>query len=98
MARLLCEAGADKDYTNEDGQTALMEASSYGLQDVARLLCEAGADKDKADHSGDTALWWASMNGHGDVARLLCEAGADMDHRCMVDWKGFVDWSQCLEP
>jgi ankyrin repeat protein len=98
VARLLCEAGADKDYTNEDGQTALMEASSYGLQDVARLLCEAGADKDKADHSGDTALWWASMNGHGDVARLLCEAGADMDHRCMVDWKGFVDWSQCLEP
>ena len=52
MARLLCEAGADKDKASQDGASALISASINGHLDVARLLCEAGADKDKADEDG----------------------------------------------
>ena len=48
VARLLCEAGADKDKARQDGATALILASRNGHLEVARLLCEAGADKDKA--------------------------------------------------
>ena len=56
VARLLCEAGADKDKADADGDTALILASANGHLEVARLLCEAGADKDKANQDGVTAL------------------------------------------
>ena len=85
VARLLCEAGADKDKADMEGATALMRASRYGHLEVARLLCEAGANKDKANNRyGATALMGASGNGHLEVARLLCEAGADKDKTSMV--------------
>ena len=79
VARLLWDAGADKDKARQDGATALILASYYGRLEVARLLCEAGADKDKATQDGDTALILASENGHLEVARLLWDAGADKD-------------------
>ena len=77
VARLLCEAGADKDKASEDGDTALMFASFKGHLEVARLLCEAGADKDKANEDGDTALMQApcviDFGGHLEVVRMLSE-------------------------
>ena len=76
VARLLCEAGADKDKAEQGGASAFMAASEDGHLEVARLLCEAGADKDKARQDGATALILASEHGHLEVARLLCEAGA----------------------
>ena len=47
VARLLCEAGADKDNASQDGATALIFASHNGHLEVARLLCEAGADQER---------------------------------------------------
>ena len=79
VARLLCEAGADKDKARQGGATALIWASIIGHLELARLLCEAGADKDKARQDGVTALVAASEGGHLEVARLLCEAVADED-------------------
>ena len=79
VARLLCEAGADKDKAQQDGWAPLILASENGHLEVARLLCEAGADRDKARQDGATALILASSNGHLEVARVLCEAGADKD-------------------
>ena len=79
VARLLCEAGADKDKATQTGATALTRASENGHLEVARVLCEAGADKDKATQDGATPLILASHNGHLEVARVLCEAGADKD-------------------
>ena len=55
VVRLLCEAGADKDKANQDGDTALMIASADGRLEVARLLREAGADKDIAVETGARA-------------------------------------------
>ena len=69
VARLLCEAEADKDKANHSGSTALIIASDNGHLEVARLLCEAGADKDKADQDGDTALILVSDNRHRCCAR-----------------------------
>ena len=60
IARLLCEAGANKDNASDDGTTALMWASPEGHPNVARLLCRTGADKDKANEEGATALMQAS--------------------------------------
>ena len=50
---MLCEAGAEKDWADQDGDTALMLASANGRLEVVQLLCEAGADKDKADKDKD---------------------------------------------
>ena len=79
VARLLCEAGTDKDMATQDGGTALMAASANGHLEVARVLCEAGSDKDKAKQDGAMPLIFASANGHLEVSRVLCEAGADKD-------------------
>ena len=79
VVRLLCDAGAETDAANADGNTALKLASLLGHLEVARLLCEAGADKDKADAYGSTALMCASNTLHLEVVRLLCGAGADAD-------------------
>ena len=44
VARLLVQAGADKDCADLSGRTALMFASENGHWEVARFLVEAGAD------------------------------------------------------
>ena len=73
VARVLVEAGADKDLANNTGLTALMQAARQGHVEVARLLLEAGAKKDLADSRGDTALLLSlsSSKLHVQVARLL---------------------------
>ena len=72
--RLLLEAGADKDFANNNGDTALMIASRDGHLEAVRLLLEAGANEDIADTDGDTALMIASLHGYLEVVRLLLEA------------------------
>ena len=55
VARLLLEAGAEKDATDSDGCTALMGAADEGHPSV-RLLLEAGANTELLDIRGKTAL------------------------------------------
>ena len=45
IVRSLLEAGADKDLTDHEGNTALMLASLAGHFKIARLLLEFGVDK-----------------------------------------------------
>ena len=52
MARLLVEAGADKDLPGQFGYTALMLAAETGHEEMARLLLEAGADIDLREKFG----------------------------------------------
>ena len=52
MARLLVEAGADKDLPGQFGYTALMLAAETGHEEMARLLLEAGADIDSREKFG----------------------------------------------
>eukprot|EP00439_Symbiodinium_sp_Y106_P036611 s763_g4.t1 len=83
IARLLLEAGADKDKQDREGHTALMLAAESGHAEIVRLLLEAGAHKDlsEEDPDGDalTALVLAARNGHVEIARLLLEAGDNED-------------------
>ena len=46
VARMLLQAGVDKDTTDELGMTALGCASSSSHVEIVRLLLDAGADKD----------------------------------------------------
>lgn len=75
----LLEAGADKDATTQEGETALHSAARNGHFKVVQALLEAGVDKDAAVDHGRRALHLAACNGHLEVVRLLLETGADKD-------------------
>jgi ankyrin repeat protein len=79
VARLLVEAGADKDKVSTDGSTPLYVACEQGHIEVVQLLVEAGSDTEKALADGCTPLYVACECGHTKVAQLLVEAGADKE-------------------
>lgn len=89
-ARLLLQAGADKNYyrnprrmlgIDADRTTSLMMAATEGHTEILRLLLDAGAKKDLKDFRGRTALHMAVFEGHTETVRLLVDAGADKDLR-----------------
>jgi len=86
VVQLLCDAGADKDQTLQDGATALMMASQRGHREVVELLCESGADKDLKRQDGATAMMLASLNRHQELALVLYEAGAHAPVRAVLEY------------
>jgi ankyrin repeat protein len=71
ITRLLVEAGAQLDFRNRDGRTALMLACAEGNVGSANVLLEGGADPSVSDLDGRTALWWASFHCHEEVVKAL---------------------------
>jgi ankyrin repeat protein len=83
-----CDKGADVNAKDNNGDTALMEASRKdvlmkahleGHLELVRLLLDKGADVNAKDNNGDTALMQASRKGHLDVVRALLDKGADVN-------------------
>lgn len=52
MAAAQIKAGADVNYQNGDGRTALMRASKRDNKDVVQLLIDHGADVNAVDNKG----------------------------------------------
>jgi hypothetical protein len=75
----LIAAGADVNYANQYGYTALNVASHYGYEGVVARLIAAGVNVNAADEDGRTALIWASEFHHEAVVAQLIRAGADMN-------------------
>ncbi|KAJ5156969.1 uncharacterized protein N7482_008069 [Penicillium canariense] len=75
--KLALDKGADANTTNDEGQSALMVAVSFGHHDISQLLLEYGASIDKVSHKGDSALGTAALIGREDIARMLLVYGAD---------------------
>jgi ankyrin repeat protein len=67
------------DNQNENGDTALIRASSRGHTEVVKFLIKEGADVNTKDIFGNTALTLASLGGYIEVVKLLLEAGADVN-------------------
>ena len=72
----MLEAGADVDYQDNYGRTALIRASRRGYLEVVESLLEAGADVNYQNYLDYTALKWASELGHLEIVEALKEAGA----------------------
>ncbi|CAK4678228.1 hypothetical protein LEN26_013868 [Aphanomyces euteiches] len=75
----LLERGADANYANEKGTTALMRAAQEGQAEVATALLKFGADVNAFNSEGMTALMFASQRGHSGLVVMLLDAGALID-------------------
>ena len=63
--------GANINYQNNGGYTALIWASYYGHTDIAKYLIDHNANLDIQDNNGNTALIWASIYRHTDICKLI---------------------------
>ncbi|MFA5106686.1 MAG: ankyrin repeat domain-containing protein, partial [Candidatus Micrarchaeia archaeon] len=71
---------ADVNARDEDGNTALIEASSrWGNAAIVNVLLSAGAYMNAKDKYGETALIRASYLGRTDSVKALLSAGADVN-------------------
>ncbi|XP_030850000.1 protein phosphatase 1 regulatory subunit 12A isoform X2 [Strongylocentrotus purpuratus] len=74
----LIKRGADINYANIDGLTALHQAVIDEKIDMVEYLLEHGADIEAQDNEGWTALHAAASCGFEDIATYLIENGADL--------------------
>jgi len=70
--------------SSQNGDTAMMTASSSGHSSVVRKLLQAGATVNTTNKYGHPALYFAASKGHEDVVELLLGAKADPDLTDMV--------------
>jgi ankyrin repeat protein len=79
--KILLRTAIDRDYVNNLGWTALLEAVILGdggkvHTDIVRMLVKAKANVNIADRDGVTPLGHARRRGFTEIAKFLSEAGA----------------------
>jgi len=77
--RVLLEAEADVNAKEENGTTALLNATRYGSHDVVKLLLEAKADVNAKTATGLTPLIHAVKYGTEAMVDILFDFGADVN-------------------
>lgn len=79
IVTLLLDAGADKNYTNSSGNSALQFAAFWNQDRVVEVLLRRQVSLELKDQHGRTALADATLNRHTRIIKLLLDAGADID-------------------
>lgn len=77
VVRVLLKAGADKDITDEKGNTALMAALMKNRESVALLLVEEGANIHLVNRNAQSALHFAASTSSNLTLRELLRRKAD---------------------
>ena len=77
LTALLLEAGADPNYTDEEGHTALLQAVARGDASTVTRLLAAGASVETLWKGRQTPLMSAAGRGDAEICDLLLKAGAD---------------------
>ncbi|KAF3931369.1 Ankyrin-2 [Dactylellina cionopaga] len=95
IVKQLLNAGAETNFKDTEGRTALFEAARRGHCDSIKFMLEAGIEIDTRDISGKTALFSTIETGQQTAANLLIDAGADVNAR---DTLGFTPLFDCLRP
>lgn len=71
VIEFLIKNGADLNYKNKYGTTALMASAFLGHHDAVKLLINSGADTNIKDKNGDTAIMIAHNKKRIAIAELL---------------------------
>jgi hypothetical protein len=80
VVQYLVNAGADVNAScGENGETALCEAASRGLETIVGVLLAAGASPNQLTESGQTAIMLAASQGEPQIVAHLLSAGADAE-------------------
>ncbi len=74
----------------DDGRTALMLASKFGMKDMVGDLIQAGADVNARNHNGGTALMYSAIRGDEATVDLLLEQGARVNLRAKFGWSALM--------
>jgi len=79
--RRLVQDGAEVNFAQADGATALHWAAYHGDVGLALLLLEAGADVAAANRNGSTPMWLAASQGDATMIETLLKGGADANEQ-----------------
>ena len=71
--------GANLDWQDDYGRTALHYCGQYDHLDIAKVLIDAGADVNIQQNDDSTALHWCAYHNHPEIAKMLIDAGADVN-------------------
>ena len=81
LVELSLWAGADPNYRDDDGRSALPVAVAYGDLEVVPLLLDAGADVNARNGAGEPVASVAVHEGEPEILAMLLDAGADPNAR-----------------
>ena len=110
IVELLVEAGVDKDYQDDQGETALHVAARFGHAECASILMSGNGLKKANIELSENSFGWtplhvACVDGHFEVVKLLIEAGADLEKADDSGWtakehatlRGHMDIARALD-
>ena len=78
--------GANVDWQDNYGWTALHICADWNRLEITRMLLDAGADVNIQDNVGRTALHVSVRHNHPEIARMLIDAGADVNIQNNNGW------------
>ena len=73
----LLKQGAELEWRNPNGRTALAIACHWGEYEAAEALCAHGAERDARTNNQNTPLMCAAMQGSTKICEMLLGLGAD---------------------
>jgi ankyrin repeat protein len=77
LAKLLINSGADLNYQDKNGNTALIYCVYYNNIKLLKLLIKSGADLNIKDNNGSSALIIAGYSNKFNIGDILIKSGAD---------------------
>jgi ankyrin repeat protein len=78
--------GANLDWQDTYGWTALHWCASQNHPGIAKMLIDAGSDLNIQSTNGWTALHWCASQNHLGIAGILIDAGADLNIQDTAGW------------
>ncbi|KAK4865950.1 hypothetical protein LT330_009043 [Penicillium expansum] len=78
IAEALCEAGADVNFLDTNGETPLVRAAAGGFKALVLMLLEKRSKIQTQGRRYGTALHSAALHGHLDIVEILLSHGADI--------------------